>query len=194
MIHPKVRDERGEQIVFLAHCCLNQNAKVRGIARYPGAIRPLVELILERGVGMVQMPCPEMSYLGNMRWGQVKDQYDNPMFRRHCRLLAAGIVDQVENYRQCGYQILGVVMMDGSPVCGLNRTPRPRDGHTLWGGMTWYIPDSEYVPEEGVFCEILQAELKERGHDDIPFVAAPEFDQVGEMEEAVERIKAILGA
>lgn len=71
------------------------------------------------------------------------------MFRRHCQRLAEGIVDQVENYRQCGYQILGVVMMDGSPVCGLNRTPRPGGRGMLWGGMTWHAPDSEYVPEGG---------------------------------------------
>ncbi|MFO7742605.1 MAG: hypothetical protein R6X31_09865, partial [Anaerolineae bacterium] len=108
--------------------------------------------------------------------------------------LAEGIVDQLENYRQCGYQVLGFVMMDGSPVCGLNRTPRPRDRDTLWGGMTWYIPSSEYVPDRGVFCEVLQAELKQRGHDGIPFVAAPEFDQVGEMEEALHQIRALLGA
>ena len=61
MEHPAVRDSRSGKIIFLSHCCLNQNAKVRGIARYPGAIRPLVELLLEHGVGIYQMPCPEMA-------------------------------------------------------------------------------------------------------------------------------------
>jgi len=192
MEHPKVRDKRSEKILFLTHCCLNQNAKVRGIAEYPGAIRPLVELLLEHGVGMYQMPCPEMTYLGNMRWGQVKDQYNNPMFRRHCHRLAEVIVDQAENYRQCGYQILGFVMMDGSPVCGLNRTPRPKDREVMWGGMSWYVPESEYAPGKGNFCEVLQEELGRRGLDDIPFVASPEFDEVGTMEEALQQIKALL--
>ena len=192
MEHPKVRDRRSEKILLLSHCCLNQNAKVRGIAEYPGAIRPLVELLLEHGVGIYQMPCPEMTYLGNMRWGQVKDQYNNPMFRRHCHRLAEVIVDQVENYRQCGYQILGFVMMDGSPVCGLNQTPRPKDRAVMWGGMSWYVPESEYAPGKGNFCEVLQEELGRRGLDDIPFVASPEFDEVGTMEEALQQIKALL--
>ena len=126
MENPAVRDKRGGKVIFLSHCCLNQNAKVRGIARYAGAVTPLVELLLEEGVGIYQMPCPENSYLGNMRWGMVKDQYNNPMFRRHCRRLAQEVVDQAENYLQCGYQVLGFVMMDGSPVCGLNRTPAPQ--------------------------------------------------------------------
>jgi predicted secreted protein len=191
MEHPAVKDKRSEKVIFLSHCCLNQNAKVRGIAAYPGAIQPLVELLLEQGVGMFQMPCPEMMYLGNMRWGQVKDQYNNPMFRRHCQRLAEGVVDMAENYLQCGYQVLGFVMMDGSPVCGLNRTPRPKTD-ALWGGMSWYVPESEYLPGKGNYCEVLQEELRKRGLDHLPFVASPEFDEVGSMESSLDSIRALL--
>ena len=193
MEHPQVRDNRSNRLIFLSHCCLNQNAKVRGIAEYPGAIQPLIELLLEQGVGMYQMPCPEMTYLGAMRWGAVKDQYNNPMFRRHCQRLAEEVVDQAENYIQCGYQVLGFVMMDGSPVCGLKRTPRPKDPDVMWGGMAWYVPESEYVPGKGNYCEVLQAELARRGLDTIPFVASPEFDEVGTMEESLRQIKELLG-
>jgi len=192
MEHPKVSDNRSEKIIFLSHCCLNQNAKVRGIASYPGAITPLISMLLEEGIGIIQMPCPEMTYLGNMRWGQVKDQYNNPMFRRHCKYIVDTIVDQAENYIQCGYQIVGFVMMDGSPVCGLNRTPRPKDSNVLWGGMTWYIPESEYLIEKGVYSEILQEELKKRGLENIPFVASPEFDEVGELDQALDAIKSLI--
>ena len=192
MEHPQVKDKRSHKVLFLSHCCLNQNAKVRGIAEYPGAIRPLVELLLEHGVGMYQMPCPEMAYLGNMRWGQVKEQYNNPMFRRHCQRLAESVVDQAENYLQCGYRVLGFVMMDGSPVCGLNRTPRPKDPERMWGGMAWYVPESAYVPGKGNYCEVLQEELARRSLDHIPFVASPEFDEVGTMEESLQHIAELL--
>ena len=125
--HPKVKDKRSEKLIFLTHCCLNQNAKVRGIAQYPGAITPLIELLLKEGVGMFQMPCPENTFVGNMRWGSVKEQYDTPMFRRHCRQLAEEVVDQAENYMQCGNQVLGFIMMDErflQPAC--NRCTRTR--------------------------------------------------------------------
>jgi predicted secreted protein len=192
MEHPKVKDERGGRVLFLTHCCLNQNAKVRGIARYPGAIVPLVELLLREGVGIIQMPCPEGTYLGNMRWGQVYDQYSNPWFRRHCLRIAQEVVDQAENYLQCNYQVLGFVMMDGSPVCGLNRTPRPKDSSVMWGGMTWYVPESEYVAGRGNYCEVLQEELVRRGLGGLPFVASPEFDEVGTLDQSLAHIRALI--
>jgi predicted secreted protein len=191
MEYPEVKDNRSGRVIFLSHCCLNQNAKVRGIAQYPGAIRPLVELLLDDGAGIYQMPCPEMTYLGNMRWGQVKDQYNNPMFRRHCQRIAETVVDMAENYLQCGYQVIGFVMMDGSPVCGLNRTPRPKNDKQ-WGGMAWYVPESEYLPGKGNYCEVLQEELHRRGLGHLPFVAAPEFDEVGSMESSLKNIQVLL--
>lgn len=192
MTHQDVQDKRSEKIIFLSHCCLNQNAKVRGIAQYPGVIRPLVEILLEAEVGMYQMPCPEMTYLGNMRWGQVKDQYNNPMFRRHCKRIAEEIVDQAENYIQCGYEILGFVMMDGSPVCGLNRTPRPKHPDKMWGGMMWYIPESDYCEGQGNFCEVLLEELKLRSLDHLPFVAAPEFGEAGDFDHSMDLIRQLI--
>lgn len=193
MEHPKVRDNRSGKIIFLSHCCLNQNAKVRGIATYPGAIRPLVELLLDEGVGMFQMPCPEMSYVGAMRWGQVKDQYNSPMFRRHCRNLAERVADQMEEYHRSGYQVLGAVMMDGSPVCGLHKTPQPADPELVWGGMTWYVPEQIAVADRGVYCEALQHELRQRpGLENIPFVSVPELKELGSFEEAFQQIRALL--
>ena len=114
------------------------------------------------------------------------------MFRQHCQRLVDEIVGQVENYRQCGYRILGFFMIDGSPVCGLNRTPRPKNRNELWGGMVWYVPESENMTERGVFCEILQDELKKRGQDDIPFVAAPESEEIGSIDKALKQMKALL--
>ena len=192
MEHPAVSDKRSGTVIFLSHCCLNQNAKVRGIAKYPGAIIPLVELLLEHDVGIYQMTCPEMTYLGNMRWGMVQDQYNNPMFRRHCQRLAEVVVDQVQNYLQCGYKVLGFVMMDGSPVCGLNRTPKPKETEKMWGGMTWYIPESINASGKGNYCEILQEELKETRLEGIPFVASPEFDEVGKLDDALDQIRALI--
>ena len=45
----------------LAHCILNANAKVAGIAQTPGAIPVIVEGLLRDGVGIVQLPCPEQT-------------------------------------------------------------------------------------------------------------------------------------
>jgi predicted secreted protein len=193
MEHPQVKDARSGRIMFLSHCCLNQNAKVRGIAIWPGAIRPLVEMLLDAEVGIYQMPCPEMAYVGAMRWGQVKDQYNSPMFRRSCMHLATTVLEQAEEYQRCGSRVIGFVMMDGSPVCGLNRTPQPSNPDMMWGGMTWYIPESRQVQGRGVFCEILSEEAQEkRCLAGIPFVAYSESDQIKEYQQALAEIRALL--
>jgi hypothetical protein len=38
MEHPRVRDKRREQVIFLIHCCRNQTTKVGNMARCPGAM------------------------------------------------------------------------------------------------------------------------------------------------------------
>jgi predicted secreted protein len=185
-------DARGGKIMFVSHCILNQNAKVRGIAIYPGAVRPIVELLLDHGVGIFQMPCPEMTYLGALRWGQVKDQYNSPMFRRFCQGLAEQVLEQAVEYRRGGYEILGFIMVDGSPVCGLKMTPQPAVEGEPWGGMTRYVPKQHFACGSGVFCEILQAEVARQGLTDIPFVSTPEMPDAGSFEEALKAIKELL--
>jgi predicted secreted protein len=192
MIHESVKDLRSERIIFLSHCCLNQNAKVRGIARYPGAIRPLVELLLDAGVGMYQMVCPEMTYIGAMRWGHVKDQYNSPMFRRHCLQIATETLDQAEEYVRSGYSVLGFVMMDGSPVCGFNKTPQPATDQ-VWGGMCRYVPASLPVQDHGVYCQTLIEEAQKRPIlSGVPFVAFPEGEELGSSVDSLRDIKALL--
>lgn len=185
-------DARARKIAFVSHCVLNQNAKVGGIAQYPAAIRPVVDLLLEHDVGIYQMPCPEMLYLGTMRWSQVRDQYNSPMFRRHVLDLASQILDQVEDYRRSGYRVMCFIMIDGSPVCGLRKTPQPAQAGQVLGGMVHYLPEVALGDGPGVYCEILQAEVLGRGISDIPFVSLPEVPGVGPMEEALAAIQRAL--
>ncbi len=185
-------DARAGKVMFISHCVLNQNAKVRGIARYPAAIKPVIDLLMAHDVGMYQMPCPEMLYLGAMRWGQVRDQYDSPMFRRHVEKLAEQVLDQAEDYLRTGYRVLGFIMVDGSPVCGLHGTPRPVAPGISWGGMARYIPKSYVAGENGVYCRILRAEAERRGMGDLPFVSIPEGPEAGSFEAALAAIQALL--
>ena len=57
-------DGRSRKVVFVAHCLLNQNAISDQTAVYPAAFRDVVDFFLERDVGIVQMPCPELCCLG----------------------------------------------------------------------------------------------------------------------------------
>lgn len=181
------QDDRGRKIIFLSHCILNQNAKVEGIATYPGMIKPVVESLLENDIAIYQMPCPEMTYIGAMRWSHTKDQYNSPMFRKHCQRIASETLDQAEEYLRAGYQIVGIVMVDGSPVCGLRKTHKSAN-EDLWGGMVWYLPESKYADDSGVYCTVLNAEVEQRGLSHIPLISLPESVVPESMDKAVEEI------
>jgi predicted secreted protein len=188
-IKNSLQDARSGRLIFLTHCILNQNACVQGLAAYPAVVKPLVLKLLEGQVGLYQMPCPEVSYLGSQRWGHVKEQYGNPMFRRHCRRLAEGICDQIQTYRDNHHEVLGVVFRDGSPTCGFKCAAVSADAKQVWGGMVWNAcPLQAFAPTKGVFVEELEQEMKTRGVGDVPLLSIPEVDEAGSMEESIQTV------
>lgn len=191
MENPAVKDARSKKMIFLSHCCLNQNARIRGLAFTAGAVRPLIDYLLTQDVGIFQMTCPEVTYWGTLRWGQVKKQFDTPMFRAHCQKLADEIFDQIEDYRKGGYTILGFVMMDSSPVCGLDTIPVSADEGEDLGGMVWYTPQQKIIPGQGVFAEILKKSAAQRGFTDIPFISYPEVDDQSLLDQSFAKISAL---
>ena len=153
--------KRGRKIVALAHCILNANAKVAGIAQTPGAIPVIVEGLLRDGVGIVQLPCPEQTYGGCRRWGMTREQYDVPKYRKHCRALLEDVVDQMEDYLRNDYEVLGIVGVDGSPSCGVDRTCVGYPGGEI--ASMRLLPECSIVEGRGVFLECLMSMLQDRG-------------------------------
>ncbi len=189
-IKDTVDDARSGRLIFLSHCLLNQNACVRGLASQPAVIRELVDLLLDNDVAFYQMPCPEVTYYGSMRWGQVKKQYASPMFRKHCRKIAEQICDQVQTYRDNGHEVIGFVMRDGSPTCGLKCAAVEADENQVWGGMVWHAsPLQRFGKTEGVFTEELKAEVERRGMKDLLFLSLPEVEEAGSFKDALAEIE-----
>ncbi|OEF97417.1 CD3072 family TudS-related putative desulfidase [Desulfuribacillus alkaliarsenatis] len=111
---------RSKRVVFLAHCILNGNSKVMGLTLYGGAMKSVVNEHLNKGTGMIQLPCPETTFIGLRRWGMSKNQYDTANYRRHCRNLLIPYVEQMKEYQSDGYILEGIIGIDGSPSCGVN--------------------------------------------------------------------------
>ena len=55
------------RVAFLAHCLLNQNSKVQGGCKTAAMWDPVIDLLLERGWVIRQMPCPELAFGGVRR-------------------------------------------------------------------------------------------------------------------------------
>ncbi len=128
-------DQRSKRVLLVAHCVLNQNAKIDRCAHYPGVIQEAVEALIASGVGVIQMPCPELFCLGLDR--QVErgaattiESEDTRVARRMaaeenqaiCRALAQSLVFQVEHYRKNGFEVVGLLGINGSPTCGIETT------------------------------------------------------------------------
>ncbi|MFH1156897.1 MAG: CD3072 family TudS-related putative desulfidase [Pseudomonadota bacterium] len=157
--------KRSNKIIVVSHCILNANAKVRPIAMYPGVLRGVVDKYIEAGVGILQLPCPESSYLGIDRWGMCYEQYDHPNFRRHCRNILTPSIDQMETFIASGCEILGIIGADGSPNCGVTKIPSGLSGGVIRNteAVRVQLENFRYVQGTGVFFGVLKQMLADRG-------------------------------
>lgn len=152
-------DKRSKKVIFVAHCILNQNAKIDACAYYPGIIREVMEVFLEAEVGIVQLPCPEYVYLGLAREAidgenktiesedtRVALRMNEEKAQKLCHQIVSNIIYQIEEYQKHGFQIAGLVGINCSPTCGVE---------TTWSN------DKEHLGQ-GVFIKILNDELAKR--------------------------------
>lgn len=153
------QDKRGKKIVLVAHCFLNQNSKIDECAHYPGVILEATKALIDTEVGIIQMPCPEIFYLGldrevDLRTSRTVESEDTRVAKRMqeekskalCKSMVDSIVYQVEEYIKHGFCIVGLIGMNGSPTCGIN--------------TTWY--DGQELEGKGIFIEILEKALKDK--------------------------------
>jgi predicted secreted protein len=171
-------DKRSKRVVLVIHCILNHNARIDECAYYPGAMTEIVQTLMEAGVGIVQMPCPELHCLGLDRSGRIKDGQQTGIREalfgdaaEHCRALVRGVMRDVLEYRKHGFEVVGVIGNDGSPACGVD--------------YTWY--ETGFGPGRGAFMTMLQEELQAAGLT-LPLVATQDH----KWEERLERIRALV--
>lgn len=178
-------DARSRKVVFVSHCFLNQNSISDGTADFPAANLPVVSLLLEHNVGIVQMPCPELLCLGLDR-GYTHDG-ERPVIVENTRIraalqaqtpaktlqqLAEQVVYQIEEYHKNGFAIVGVIGINRSPSCGVETTS----------------DHDEEVAGQGLFFAALKQELDARGIS-LPMIGI----KANEPERAVEAVSRLLG-
>ena len=147
------------RVAFIAHCLLNQNAKVEGGAKRPAMWEPVIDLLRERGYTIRQMPCPELAFGGARRFWGVREQFDTPLYRRHCRRLASLVAAVMEKHVEAHDDVV-LIGVDSSPTMGIDFTPSAPH----WGGKPDIgEDDSTLVRGDGIFLEELEAELEARG-------------------------------
>lgn len=128
-------DGRSKRIVFIAHCFLNQNSISDGTAVCPAALKDVISFFLDAGIGIVQMPCPELCCLGLDR-GNIHGA-DSPVVVENTRIrtemekeplntkltkLAEHVVQQILEYSKYNFEVVGIIGANRSPNCGVETT------------------------------------------------------------------------
>ncbi len=155
-----MKDNRGNKVILVAHCLLNQNSVVLGRARRKGPVKELLDELIKEEVGIIQLPCPELIHFGVRRFWQVKEQMDSVGFRETCRKLANEVAKAVRELERGGVEILGVIGVKGSPSCAVTEV---NSGN--WAGPPLEAKEKRKVPGMGVFMEELSLLLEE-----VPFI------------------------
>lgn len=149
------RDARGGRVVAVIECVLNQNARDVGAADALAMNRPLVDLCHAQGIGLVQLPCPEIACLGMARarapGRSIRDALDTPQARARCAQLAIDAADRLQAYAAAGCAVLAV-------LGGNRQSP----------GCAVCLAGDTLQPASGPLMRALQAELRRRGLE-IPF-------------------------
>lgn len=158
------------KIAFISHCLLNNLSKVES---FDNKNKDLIKYLLEHDIELIQMPCPEFTLFGGRRFGQVKEQYDTPFFRKHCSLLIEPLIQQIEEYKRNGHQIISIFAIKGSPSCGfLHTVSGPNWLGEIKENSEKLLNDVKLINGSGVFMEELLKKLPE----DIPIIEIDESD------------------
>ena len=198
----QLADRRGKEVVFLSHCLLNENTRYLGGACERGASPPIIRTCLERGYGVVQMPCPEEHAWGGVLKRHLLRFYGSQgtlqgrmrflllpallwYTRRIYRHLARGVAGRIRDYTDSGFKVVGIVAVDGSPSCGSAHTINihrsldlvSRLGATATADELNSIVLSSIAPGRGLFIDELQTELR-RQRLSVAFVG---FDLASEL-------------
>jgi predicted secreted protein len=112
---------KGRKIAIVSHCILNQNSVVKGLERAKGAFNDVVEILLKKDYSIIQLPCPEMLYLGIDRNGMIKEEYDIKEYRELCKKVLNPIIKYLEEYNKEKFKFI-LIGIEGSPTCGIFKT------------------------------------------------------------------------
>ena len=128
-------DNRSNRFVLVPFCTLAQSFHAEGLVKYDwgGVIKPIIQVLLDRDINIIQMPCMETMYHGGTRTGlnrkpQGMKKYDVPEFREFCDQQARNVVEQIAGIVSNGYEVVAILGMEYSPSCAAKIQYPPKKG------------------------------------------------------------------
>ncbi len=118
----------------------------------------------------------------------MREQFDTPLYRRHCRRVAKLVAAVIAQHAAAGDDLV-LIGVDSSPTMGIDFTPSAPH----WAGKPDIIEDdSALVRGDGIFIEELKAELAERGLPEPRSTGIRHWFADYDPEEELRRLEALL--
>ncbi len=190
-----LRDRRSGKVIFLSHCLLNENTRYLGGAQRSGPVPEIVRDCLDRGISIVQLPCPEARAWGGVLKRRLLTFFGArgtlryrvgiallPLMLMYTRAVYRGLArevgHQIQDHVESGVEVIGIVGIDASPSCGVNRTLQIRRSLEALGALRDDATGSEVndivrsaaIDGEGLFVTSLKRQLARLGLT-VPFGA-----------------------
>lgn len=116
-------DNRSKKFIFVPFCLMAQAYQAKGIVKYDwkGTIKPIMQLLIDNDINIIQMPCAESLYNDNLiRDPRGLSKYDTLEFNRHCESLAQLVFKQIKTIINSGYEVIAILGIEHSPSCCIN--------------------------------------------------------------------------
>lgn len=182
----KLNDERGRKVIFLSHCLLNENTRYLGGAFRRAGVDELIDDLQKKGIGIIQMKCPEQKTWGGvlkreMLMGYcIKGTFLKPFLnaymvffiwktKRSFKKIAREVVSEIKDYMDSGFEVSGMIGIKGSPSCGVSASLDLKKSAQFAADLDITTLNREYfnkncyktcmVNKSGLFFDALKIEL-----------------------------------
>lgn len=116
-------DNRSKKFIFVPFCLMAQAYQAQGIVKYEhkASIKPIMQLLIEKDINIIQMPCPEsLSVEGLIRSPKGISKYDTKDFNNLCEELATNVFKNIKQLIVAKYEIIAILGIEQSPSCCVN--------------------------------------------------------------------------
>ena len=106
-----------KKVVLLSHCVLNSFCEMPEAS---DAFRKrIVDILMEKKISMIQLPCPELCYQALERESIVAGAAKAQEYEIYCKQLLDPMIRNIKEYQKHGISIAGIIGIDTSPSCSV---------------------------------------------------------------------------
>lgn len=105
-----------KKVALLSHCILNPFCELEEPAAKK-MYREIVKRLMDEDIGILQLPCPELTYQGLERTSIVPGGEGSHEYEEFCKDIIIPIVNNIREYKKMEIKVGIILGIDTSPSC-----------------------------------------------------------------------------